>query len=211
MAYYSDITRAISEMGKWQRAALATTCAATVSPIVMRFGKLETQIAFKDGLNACWKSVEDENIESLIPTILPSLTNLPESACDDSNSSDYEVMIGVSILAYAMTAVLEQDNSQSTRNACAGAVNFFSGCDGVLNSDAATKIVDPRNPPLPDPFESLQIDFQFHTITQLGSAKQMERSLLEQIRLSAQEPAARMNEVLPRIADRRGWHIDVSA
>jgi hypothetical protein len=209
MAYYSDVTAAIAEMRRWHCAVLAVACAETVSPVVMRFGQSKTRVAFQEGLTVCWKSVANENVDSLVRSLSESLGELPESTCDDSNLSDYEVMIAVSILADALSAVLEDDNGRATRDACTGAVNWFSGCDVVLSQDTQPKIIDPRNPLPPERLESLQIDFQFRTIKQLASVKHARDNSIEQIRSSAQELAADVNGVLPTIADRRGWDIDV--
>lgn len=208
MSYMLDITAAIAKLDKWQRAILATSCAESMSPVITRFAQPATRSEFQQGLNVAWISVHERVVDSRIEVARYSLNDLTESTSDDSNLPSYDVMIAISILAYALDVIIDDaTTAQSASDACTGARDFYASCDVVLSQAGVLPIViDPRNPPPSGRLESLQVQLQFCLIEGMRNIAQTQGDAVDQIMTSAKHLGAELDSILPAFAERRGWH-----
>lgn len=180
-------------------------CAQSVLPVISRFAEPGTLHVFEQALDVAWKSLYEQAIDSRTSAVRGSLSEAQESACDDSNKPAYEVMIGLSILAYALDALLGHDSARSASDACTAAAEYYSGYDNVLARGNQPQIIDPSNPPAAGRLESLQRAAQFWSIERLSGGSEPLSEFVEPIRVSAGELASELNSVLPEYARRRGW------
>ena len=207
MSYLTDVTVAIGELDKWQRVALAAMCAASVLPVIDRFAQPATLKAFEQGLDAAWKSARSRATDRQTVPALTALGRLPESNCDDSNVPAHDVMEALSILAYALDAIIESDSERWVKYSCTSSAGCYSGYDYVLVFGNQTRKIDPRNPPPPGRLESLQIRSQIHLIEVMRNATELSDEVIEQVQASAALLASELDRALPVYAERRGWKV----
>ncbi len=207
MSYSGDIATALAGLNKWQGAAVAAMCAASMVPMIERFAQPATRQAFKRGLDTAWKSAREGALDSGASAARATLDELPESMCDDSNTPMYEVMVALGVLSYALDAVNRDDSVRNAKEACFLAANHYSGYDHVLVYGNQIRTIDPRNPPPPGRLESLQIQSQLHAIEIIRNARQLSGKIIEELQASAAQLASELDRVLPIYAQRRGWKI----
>ena len=201
----NDISAAIRRLDKWKGTALAAVCAKSVSPVVVQFGQLRTQEAFEDGLLAVWESISDGAPTPNVALARPVLDNLSESSTDDSSVPAFDVMIAISVLAYALDAIIEDDWVGPTTNACNAAKSQYSGYDYVLTYGDETRIVDPQNLPPPGRLESFLIESQFLCLEELRRASGLPQDVLAKLRRIADNLAFELNQSVRTYAKRRAW------
>jgi hypothetical protein len=205
--YLTDINAAIVGLDKFQRASVSAVCAESVSPVIARFGQPATLQAFNQGLDAAWKSVRDEAVDSRVLSVRAALDSLPESTCDDSNIPAHDVMIALGILVCTLDTIIEDDSTRAARSACTGAVNYYSGYDSVLARGMKPRIIDPRNPPPPGPLELLQIQLQVRLVEDARMLSQSREEVVKQMRASATRLASELEKALPVYIERLGWNV----
>jgi len=209
MTYLTEIAAEIAGLEKWQRVALAAMCAESLSPVIARFAQPDTQRAFEQGLDCAWKSVRNESLDSRALAARATLNDLHESTCDDSNIPAYEVMIVLSILAYTLDSILENDSARCVTDACTAATDQYSGYDYVLTTGNQARKIDPCNPPPPGRLESLLIQTQFRSIQVTRSIGKPQSDLVEEMQTLAKQLATEIERVLPTIAEKRGWNTNL--
>jgi hypothetical protein len=207
MSYLTDITSGIAGLDKLQRASVAAACAESMSPIIVRFAQSATRRAFEQGLDAVWKSVRDGVVDSRVVPARATLNDLQESTCDDSNIPAYEVMIALSVLAYALDTIIEDDSRHWAIDACTAAADHYSGYDNVLARGNQARRINPRNPPPPGPLESLQIQIQVRLVEEAPRLSESREEAVEQMRAFATQLASELEKALPVYIERRGWNV----
>jgi hypothetical protein len=116
-------------------------------------------------------------------------------------------MIVLSILAYALDAIIDDDSTRPAIDACTATADHYSGYDSVLARGNQTRKVDPRNPPPPGRLESLQIQSQLRSIEGMRKVAQLPNQIVEQMRASAAQLASELDRALPTYTERRNWMV----
>lgn len=206
MSYPSDIAAAVAQLDRWKRAALATMCAASISPIIERFAQAATKRAVQRAVTALWQSALYCATDPDVTAARALLDSLPESDCDDSNVPAHNVMAALGVVAYALDVLAQQDSGSSTILACTEAASRYAGYDHALTHGNQIKKIDPRSPPAPARLESLQIDSQCKWAECLRNVA-LSRRTIEQMRAAATTLARELDDALTIYAARRGWNL----
>jgi len=180
-------------------------CVESVSPVVAGFAEPATRHAFQQALNAAWKSVSDRASDPFVVRARSLLNDFPESDCDDSHNPAYKVNRALSILAYALDGIIEDDSAQRAISACAAAVEIYGGCDVVLTQGNQALKINPANPPPAGRLESLQIQSQLHSINEVRNVVKSPNEIVKLMRASATQLAFELDRVLPVYAQLLGW------
>lgn len=205
MSYLTQITAGIGALDRWQRVAIATMCAQSVLPVITRFAQPSSRQAFKQGLDSAWRSAEQKALDSRALETRATLSDLPESKCDDSNMPAYEVMIALSVLAYTLYAMIEDNSAHWVVDACTAAADHYSGYDTVLASGNRPRRIDPRNPPPPGRFQTLQIQAQIRSIEIMQNIGGTNSEAIEQVHALAVQLSSESEGILGAVAEKRGW------
>ncbi len=205
MNYLESITSALSNLGTFEKASVAAMCAESMSKVIEHLAQPVTQNTFSEGLDVVWSSVQNGVIDSRAAALQSAIRCLPESDCDDSTTSAYDVMISLGVLSYALDAIVEENATKATISACTLAANYFGGCDSILDRGKQSRRIDPRNPPSPAFLESFQIKLQQNAINEAQKLPYSVENSIKRMHIFAIELASELEKVFPAYIDRCGW------
>jgi hypothetical protein len=192
-------------LDQWQSAAVAIMCATSLTPIVNRFAKPRTRRVFDEGLRAVWRSVSEQQADVQACDVRAELDTLPESECDDSNTPEYDVMVAIGVLAYALDALVKEDWLGSVKYACSLAAQYYSGIDYVIAHGTKPQRTNPNNPMPLGPLESRLRHSQRESIRIIGVSARLTNQIIDRVRVLSSQVASDLEGALSMYVEQRKW------
>jgi len=181
-------------------------CAESVRPFITRLARSDVQDTFYRAIDLCWSfcfnALKQEEIEELQWKI----KKFPEAEADDSNSPDYDVMLALSIIYYALESISVAENSElSAINSASGAADIYASVDVILSQSNLNPImIDPHNPPPPGELEKSQIESQLALIKHMKNSAD-QHSVIDSAHLIAKSLEELLDENMSNYMVKKGW------
>ncbi len=200
MSGYQEIVQQLDKLPRWQLTVFSAACADRVAPVFRILASRSSVVVFNDILERVWMST----IDGAPLRVSKKLRRLPEARAEDSKFPEYYAMQALSVLNDGVDAI-ESDARAAARSACEGALNLISNVDWRLNPPGEYRVVNPRHPPPPGPLESQELLSQQETLTQLGSAHELDDTILRSIRGHSSHQHDRLESAVQQLARAAGW------
>lgn len=208
MSAYREVTGALKESSRWQRAAFATACAERMAPLVHLAGGARNVSLFESGLEAAWASVVGRKPGGAVSQLLTDVKRAAKVlGTDDGDSPEFYVLRALNVLEYALTAIRKGDVKPSEW-ACSELLGVKSGFDLILQTAPPhVLVIDPNDPPPPGPLQAQEIDAQKETLRLLQAKPEPDEELVSSLRRLSAEASREFERVLPEFGRRMNWRI----
>lgn len=205
MSAYQEIRTSLESLDSLRRAAFAAACAERLLPLVRTSGDADNAALYESGLEAAWRAVAARGGKREVSR-LRSAVSKSLRFVDDGDSSEAHVMRALSVLDYALRAILK-DETRLSKWASSELIGLRSGFDGVLERGHQPVVIDPNDPPPPGPLQAQEIEAQKETLRLIESRPEPDEELVSSLRRLSQEASRDFEAAIPEYARRMDWNL----
>ncbi len=177
----------LMRLKRWQYIAFAVACAERVALIFRSLGHPESVVLYEQALETAWAAITQEDFIPQAEQLIKKLENTPEADVDDSKLPEFYATEAMSILAYALAAVVRKDR-EPAKWVCNTSLGLRDGLNYILTEESKRQnTFDANNPFVPGPLEVLELKHQQQSLELLKSAKEPNAELISSLRRLSQE------------------------
>jgi hypothetical protein len=205
MSHVSDIVTMVGRLRRREQAVFALACSERIAPVFRQLASAESVKTYEKISDAAWMSIMSDGRVASAMRGLDVVNGLPEATVDDSLRPEYYAMLSLSVLAYALQALAEDDLPVAINSTCCAAIDVCRNCDFIIAGRKTRKVASGETPSSHGELESAEIVAQNAVLQTLQATTTLSDALCQNIRRMAKETSVQLAQALPRFIQQQGW------